>query len=213
MKIWQNMELKYITYSEQLCKKLAKLGFTRKGKGTFLRRSNGFEQTLGYGHSARIPHTRDYYIMVGLECLELAKLGMDLGVYTAGVWGVTIGQLTPRNNFQEWHVENSASEEDVRDVVSEMVNLIETYAVPFLDKHSDINEVLYEIEEGNKFFISNRDYNLPLIYYMIGKKDYAISYLISEMERKESECRFSPYGRIYNQYKDFASKLMARIEQ
>ena len=85
MKIWQNMELKYITYSEQLCKKLAKLGFTRKGKGTFLRRSNGFEQTLGYGHSARIPHTRDYYIMVGLECLELAKLGMDLGVYTAGV--------------------------------------------------------------------------------------------------------------------------------
>ena len=213
MKIWQNMELKYITYSEQLCKKLAKLGFTRKGIGTFLRRSNGFEQTLGYGHSAHIPHTRDYYIMVGLECLELAKLGMDLGVYTAGVWGVTIGQLTPRNNFQEWHVENSASEEDVRDVVSEMVNLIETYAVPFLDKHSDINEVLYEIEEGNNFFIGDRDYNLPLIYYMIGKKDYAISYLISEMERKESECRFSPYGRIYNQYKDFASKLMARIEQ
>lgn len=207
------MELKYITYSEQLCKKLAKLGFTRKGKGVFLRRSNGFEQTLGYGHSARIPHTRDYYIMVGLQCLELAKLGMDLGVYTAGVWGVTIGQLTPRNNFQEWHVENSASEEDVRDVVSEMVNLIETYAVPFLDKHSDINEVLYEIEEGNKFFIGDRDYNLPLIYYMIGKKDYAISYLISEMERKESECRFSPYGRIYNQYKDFASKLMAHIKQ
>ena len=207
------MELKYITYSEQLCKKLALLGFVRKGKGIFLRRSNGFEQTLGYGHSARIPHTRDYYIMVGLECLELAKLGMDLGVYTAGAWGVTIGQLTPRNNFQEWHVENSASEEDVRDVVSEMVNLIETYAVPFLDKHSDINEVLYEIEEGNNFFISNRDYNLPLIYYMIGKKDYAISCLISEMERKESECRFSPYERIYNQYKDFASKLMAHIKQ
>lgn len=221
------MELKYITYSELLCNKLASLGFKRKGKDKFIRTLSGFVHSIGFCHSSSIPHFRSYYIMIGLSYPKLEDLAMDLGVYYAGAWGVTIGQLTPKNNFQQWLVENSATEEDVRDTVIEMLNLIETYAIPFLDKYSDINEILFELEEGNRFI--PRHYDLPLIYYMLGEKENAISYVNQELIRKESKAKRShegnsfdpsnnniretPLDREYNEYKEFADKLMARIKQ
>lgn len=221
------MGLKYITFSELLREKLALLGFKRKGKDEFLREVNGFVHSIGFCHSSSIPHFRSYYIMIGLSYPKLEDLAMDLGVYYAGAWGVTIGQLTPKNNFQQWLVENSATEEDVRDTVIEMLNLIETYAIPFLDKYSDINEILFELEEGNRFI--PRHYDLPLIYYMLGEKENAISYVNQELIRKESKAKRShegnsfdpsnnniretPLDREYNEYKEFADKLMARIKQ
>ena len=108
-----------------------------------------------------------------------------------------------------------------------MLNLIETYAIPFLDKYSDINEILFELEEGNRFI--PRHYDLPLIYYMLGEKENAISYVNQELIRKESKAKRShegnsfdpsnnniretPLDREYNEYKEFADKLMARIKQ
>lgn len=222
------MEHKYITYNELLCSKLALLGFKRKGKSEFLREVNGFIHSIGYCHSARIPHSRDYYIMVALYYPELQNLGMDLGVYTAGAWGVTIGQLTPKNNFQEWHVENSATEENVRDTIIDMVNLIEAYAVPFLNKYSNINEILFELEEGTRLVPRNAGYNLPLLYFLIGEKENAISYINQELIKKESKAERShegnpfeprnnniipetPLDREYNEYKEFAKKFLERM--
>jgi len=223
------MELKYITYSELLREKLALLGFKRKGKDEFLREVNGFVHSIGFCHSSSIPHFRSYYIMIGLSYPKLEDLAMDLGVYYAGAWGVNIGQLTPKNNFQQWLVENSATEEDVRDTVIDMVNLIEAYAVPFLNKYSDINEFLFELEEGSRLVPRNAGYNLPLLYYMLGEKENAISYINQELIRKESEAKRShednpfepnnnniretPLDREYNEYKEFAEKLKKRIEQ
>lgn len=221
------MELKYITYSELLCNKLASLGFKRKGKDKFIRTLSGFIQSIGFCHSSPIPHFRNYYIVVGLSYPEMEDIALDLGVYTAGEWRFTIGHLTPQNNFLQWKINNSAIEEDVRDTVIEMLNLIETYAIPFLDKYSDINEILFELEEGNRFI--PRHYDLPLIYYMLGEKENAISYVNQELIRKESKAKRShegnsfdpsnnniretPLDREYNEYKEFADKLMARIKQ
>jgi hypothetical protein len=165
--------------------------------------------------------------MIGLTYPKLENLAMELGIYTAGAWGITIGQLTPKNNFQQWLVSNSATEEDVRDTVIDMVNLIETYAVPFLNKYSDIHEVLFELEEGKRFL--PRHYDLPLIYYTLGENENAISYIKQELIRKESRVRRShegnpfelknndiretPLDREYNEYKEFAKNLIARIKQ
>lgn len=224
------MELKYITFSELLREKLALLGFKRKGKDEFLREVNGFVHSIGFCHSSSIPHFRSYYIMIGLSYPKLEDLAMDLGVYYAGAWGVTIGQLTPKNNFQQWLVENSATEEDVRDTVIDMVNLIEAYAVPFLNKYSDINEILFELEEGNRLVPRYAGYNLPLLYYMLGEKENAISYINQELTKKESQAKRShegnplelphnnsicetPLDREYNEYKEFVKRFMDRIKQ
>ena len=156
-------------------------------------------------------------------------MSLDLGVYYAGAWGVTIGQLTPKNNFQQWLVENSATEEDVRDTVIDMVNLIEAYAVPFLNKYSDINEILFELEEGNRLVPRYAGYNLPLLHYMLGEKENAISYINQELTKKESQAKRShegnsfdpsnnniretPLDREYNEYKEFVKRFMDRIKQ
>ncbi len=222
------MELKYITYSELLCRELTHIGFKRKKRDEFVKKYNGFIQMINFCHSSRIPGCREYYIIAGLAYPELEKMGMDLGVYTAGAWGMNIGYFTPQNSFIEWHVENSASEDDVREVVNDMVNLIKTYAVPFLDKYSDINEILFELEEGTKLVPHHSDYNLPLLYFMIGEKDNAISYMNKELKRKELKAFHNEYPieiqnridshnpaivREYKEYKDFSSKLLTRMGQ
>ena len=160
------MDLKYITYSELLCSKLALLGFKRKNRAEFIRKQNGFNQMISYCHSSRIPHVRDYYIIIGLYYPEVEKMGMDLDVYTTGAWGMNIGYLTPQKNFKEWRVENSASEDDIREVVNDMVNLIETYAVPFFDRYSEVNELIFELEVGTLLIPHLADYNLPLLYLL-----------------------------------------------
>ena len=224
------MDLKYITYSELLCSKLALLGFKRKNRAEFIRKQNGFNQMISYCHSSRIPHVRDYYIIIGLYYPEVEKMGMDLDVYTTGAWGLNIGYLTPQKIFKEWRVENSASEDDIREVVNDMVNLIETYAVPFFDRYFDVNELIFELEVGTLLIPHHADYNLPLLYLLNGEKGNAISVLDRELKRKElifknsnKDCLpeaqdnnnsyVSPTEREYKAYKEFAEKLSARIEQ
>lgn len=223
------MELKYITQSQFLCDKLATLGFKRKNQSEFICKRNGFVQTLSFCHSTWQPHTRDYYIIVGLFFTELEQLAMSMGVFSAGGWGKNIGQLMPENNFKEWHVENSATEEDVQDIITEMLSLIETYAIPFLDKFSDINKLIYEIEEGNSLVPRHADYNLPLLYDIVGDRECAIRYINQELERKNHKAKISnlktsieqenksknyisPAEREYNSYKDFSNKFLKHIE-
>ena len=222
--------LKYITYSELLCSKLALVGFKRKKYYEFVRKHNSFIQTITFCHSALVSHFRDYYIIAGLYYPELEKMAMNLDVYTAGAWGMNIGYLTPQKHFKEWRVKKSASEDDVREVVIDMTNYIGRYAVTFLNKYSDINELIFELGVGNLIIPHHADYNLPLLYVMTGEKEQAISYLYRELERKEMivkkskrDCPveaqndnssfISPVEKEYNEYKEFADKLLKRIGQ
>lgn len=222
------MELKYITYSELLREKLAILGFKRKNKSDFIREYNGFVHTLSFCHSSYIPHTRDYHILVDFSYPEMVKLTRELGAYVGGAWTSNVGYLTPNNNFQQWVVPNSATEDDVSETVNDMIRLIETYAIPYLNKLSDVNALLLELEEGNSLVPRHADYNLPMLYYLIGDKDSAILYLNREVERKESIARRSHIpnplekqeksnietaeDREYIMYEDFCKKLLARME-
>lgn len=222
------MELKYITYSELLRERLALLGFKRKNKSDYIREYNGFSHILSFCHSSYIPHTKDYHILVVFSYPKMEKLARELEAYVGGAWASNVGYLTPNNNFQQWNVPNSATEDDVRDTVNDMLNLIETYAEPYLNRLSDANALLFELEEGNSLRPRHADYNLPLLYFLMGEKENAISYVNQELIRKESKAKRShegnpfdpnnnniretPLDREYNEYKEFAEKLMARME-
>ena len=73
-------------------------------------------------------------------------------------------------------------------------------------------------------------YNLPLLYYMLGEKENAISYINQELTKKESQAKRShecnplelphnnsicetPLDREYNEYKEFVKRFMDRIKQ
>ena len=222
------MAQKYITYNDFLYNKLSLLGFKRKGQHDFVKEHNGFIQTLSFQHAVSQSHSRDYTILVSIRNSLMEKIGHDTEVYFVGGWSVNIGYLTPCENYKEWFVENSAPNDVRQEIIDDIISNIETYAIPFLNKYSDIKELIHGIEEGNRFLSFHSGYKLPILYYLNGEYDLAISYMNEELKRKsrkaakvEDDYPFellkrdersnTPQQREYDDYKEFVDKVKSLI--
>lgn len=222
------MTQKYITYNDFLYNKLSLLGFKRKGQHDFVKEHNGFIQTLSFQHAVSQSHSRDYTILVSIRNSLMEKIGHDTEVYFVGGWSVNIGYLTPCENYKEWFVENSAPNDVRQEIIDDIISNIETYAIPFLNKYSDIKELIHGIEEGNRFLSFHSGYKLPILYYLNGEYDFAISYMNEELKRKsrkaakvEDDYPFellkrdersnTPQQREYDDYKEFVDKVKSLI--
>ena len=222
------MAQKYITYNDFLYNKLSLLGFKRKGQHDFVKEHNGFIQTLSFQHAVSQSHSRDYTILVSIRNSLMEKIGHDTEVYFVGGWSVNIGYLTPCENYKEWFVENSAPNDVRQEIIDDIISNIETYAIPFLNKYSDIKELIHGIEEGNRFLSFHSGYKLPILYYLNGEYDFAISYMNEELKRKsrkaakvEDDYPFellkrdersnTPQQREYDDYKEFVDKVKSLI--
>ena len=222
------MAQKYITYNDFLCNKLSLLGFKRKGQHDFIRKCDDFTQTLSFQHAVSQSHSRDYTILVSIRNSQMEKIGHDTEVYFGGGWSVNIGYLTPCENYKEWFVENSASDNVRNEIIADMISDIETYAIPFLNKYSDIKELIHGIEEGNRFLSFQSEYKLPILYYLNGECDLAILYMNEALKRKstkaakvdddyprelleKNERNNTPQQREYDDYKEFVDKVKSLI--
>ena len=222
------MAQKYITYNDFLCNKLSLLGFKRKGQHDFIRKCDDFTQTLSFQHAVSQSHSRDYTILVSIRNSQMEKIGHDTEVYFVGGWSVNIGYLTPCENYKEWFVENSASDNVRNEIIADMISDIETYAIPFLNKYSDIKELIHGIEEGNRFLSFQSEYKLPILYYLNGECDLAILYMNEALKRKstkaakvdddyprelleKNERNNTPQQRELDNYKEFVDKVKALI--
>lgn len=222
------MAQKYITYNDFLCNKLSLLGFKRKGQHDFVKEHNGFIQTLSFQHAVSQSHSRDYTILVSIRNSQMEKIGHDTEVYFVGGWSVNIGYLTPCENYKEWFVENSAPNDVRQEIIDDIISNIETYAIPFLNKYSDIKELIHGIEEGNRFLSFQSEYKLPILYYLNGEYDLTVAHMNEELKRKsmkaakvdddypyellEKDERINtPQQRELENYKAFVDKVKALI--
>lgn len=222
------MAQKYITYNDFLCNKLSLLGFKRKGQHDFIRKCDDFTQTLSFQHAVSQSHSRDYTILVSIRNSLMEKIGHDTEVYFVGGWSVNIGYLTPCENYKEWFVENSAPNDVRNEIIADMISDIETYAIPFLNKYSDIKELIHGIEEGNRFLSFQSEYKLPILYYLNGEYDLTVAHMNEELKRKsmkaakvEDDYPFellkrdersnTPQQREYDDYKEFVDKVKSLI--
>ena len=222
------MAQKYITYNDFLCNKLSLLGFKRKGQYDFVKEHNGFIQTLSFQHAVSQSHSRDYTILVSIRNSQMEKIGHDTEVYFVGGWSVNIGYLTPCENYKEWFVENSAPNDVRQEIIDDIISNIETYAIPFLNKYSDIKELIHGIEEGNRFLSFQSEYKLPILYYLYGEYDLAVAYMNEALKRKstkaakvdddyprelleKNERNNTPQQRELDNYKEFVDKVKALI--
>lgn len=222
------MAQKYITYNDFLCNKLSLLGFKRKGQHDFVKEHNGFIQTLSFQHAVSQSHSRDYTILVSIRNSQMEKIGHDTEVYFVGGWSVNIGYLTPCENYKEWFVENSAPNDVRQEIIDDIISNIETYAIPFLNKYSDIKELIHGIEEGNRFLSFQSEYKLPILYYLNGEYDLTVAHMNEELKRKsmkaakvdddypyellEKDERINtPQQREYDDYKEFVDKVKSLI--
>ena len=222
------MAQKYITYNDFLCNKLSLLGFKRKGQHDFVKEHNDFIQTLSFQHAVTQSHSRDYTILVSIRNFQMEKIGHDTEVYFVGGWSVNIGYLTPCENYKEWFVENSAPNDVRQEIIDDVISNIETYAIPFLNKYSDIKELIHGIEEGNRFLSFQSEYKLPILYFLNGECDLAIAYMNEALKRKstkaakvdddyprelleKNERNNTPQQRELDNYKEFVDKVKALI--
>ena len=222
------MAQKYITYNDFLCNKLSLLGFKRKGQYDFVKEHNGFIQTLSFQHAVSQSHSRDYTILVSIRNSLMEKIGHDTEVYFGGGWSVNIGYLTPCENYKEWFVENSAPNDVRQEIIDDIISNIETYAIPFLNKYSDIKKLIHGIEEGNRFLSFQSEYKLPILYYLNGECDLAILYMNEALKRKstkaakvdddyprelleKNERNNTPQQRELDNYKEFVDKVKSLI--
>ena len=222
------MAQKYITYNDFLCNKLSLLGFKRKGQHDFVKEHNDFIQTLSFIHAVSQSHSRDYTILVSIRNSQMEKIGHDTEVYFVGGWSVNIGYLTPCENYKEWFVENSAPNDVRQEIIDDIISNIETYAIPFLNKYSDIKELIHGIEEGNRFLSFQSEYKLPILYYLNGEYDLTVAHMNEELKRKsmkaakvdddypyellEKDERINtPQQRELENYKAFVDKVKALI--
>ena len=222
------MAQKYITYNDFLCNKLSLLGFKRKGQHDFIRKCDDFTQTLSFQHAVSQSHSRDYTILVSIRNSLMEKIGHDTEVYFGGGWSVNIGYLTPCENYKEWFVENSAPNDVCQEIIDDIISNIETYAIPFLNKYSDIKELIHGIEEGNRFLSFQSEYKLPILYYLNGEYDLAVAYMNEALKRKstkaakvdddyprelleKNERSNTPQQREYDDYKEFVDKVKSLI--
>ena len=222
------MAQKYITYNDFLCNKLLLLGFKRKGQHDFIRKCDDFTQTLSFQHAVSQSHSRDYTILVSIRNSLMEKIGHDTEVYFVGGWSVNIGYLTPCENYKEWFVENSAPNDVCQEIIDDIISNIETYAIPFLNKYSDIKELIHGIEEGNRFLSFQSEYKLPILYYLNGECDLAILYMNEALKRKstkaakvdddyprelleKNERSNTPQQRELDNYKEYVDKVKSLI--
>lgn len=222
------MAQKYITYNDFLYNKLSLLGFKRKGQHDFVKEHNGFIQTLSFQHAVSQSHSRDYTILVSIRNSQMEKIGHDTEVYFVGGWSVNIGYLTPCENYKEWFVENSAPNDVRQEIIDDIISNIETYAIPFLNKYSDIKELIHGIEEGNRFLSFQSEYKLPILYYLNGEYDLTVAHMNEELKRKSmkaakvedyypfellkrDERSNTPQQRELENYKAFVDKVKALI--
>lgn len=224
------MRYDYITNYDSLKKRLADIGFARKNKHRFSCKANGVIQSIDFIHSVPYPKAKDYNIMISIEYPEAIRIGRELDVFTVGVIGANIGYLSPLNSYKVWRMSETDEEKLILSVIDEMLAYVEKYAIPFLKKYSILDETIHEIEVGNRLFLPGADYNLPIFYLLNGEKDFILSCLNREVQKKEAQIQkvhddypftlsniqmdsSTPEYRAYKEYKTFVEKIKKYIEQ
>ncbi|MBR3718122.1 MAG: hypothetical protein IKN19_09175 [Bacteroidaceae bacterium] len=220
---------KYITCYEPLNNGLKDMGFRPNGKYRFLREYNQCIQELDFGHANYGPVKYfGFTICVGYP--EVQKLGKELEAFSVGIIGTNIGYVTPKKSYKDWRIDASSPdvEETIQKAAKEMLEDIECYALPFMNRLSSIKVLISEIEKGNHLVTMESDYQLPILYYLNGEKDLALSYLKNELKRKESvsqrnysdfpfadvitEKPSSSVDRFLKAYQDFAERFIEKIK-
>lgn len=224
------MKYDYITKYEHLNSGLSRYQFVRKNKNHFSRETDDCILSIDFIHSVPMPKVRDYNIMVSVKYPKAVWVAHELDVFTVGTIGANIGYLSPLETYKVWRVADIDEEKHIFTIIDEMLIFIEKYALPFFKKYSILDNVIHEIEVGNRLFTPGSDYNLPIFYLLNGEKDFILSCLNREVQKKEAQIRkvhddypftlsniqmdsSTPEYRAYKEYKTFVEKIKKYIEQ
>jgi len=210
----------YITYNELLNQRFNAIGFRRKNRETFVKKKGNAVQELLFGHATYyMHHVRFYDLSYCLDFPIIEKFAKVLGVdYTPMINNVFF--LIPgQTSFKDWRVDVSDNEDFINKTVNDICQEVEKYAVPFLDKYSDL-DVLLDAMEKEQISPDSYDYvRFPAIAYcMLGNYDKAIEQLhkkkqyILNKKDKISEINFEKMTKSFTEFENAINKYITESQ-
>jgi len=196
------MKRKYITYDERLNTRLENIGFKRKNQNTFVKNCGNIVHKLLFSHSSHHEHGVKYYtIGMMVEFLDIEKLSKEIGVIRTKGWILNIGHILDIPSYYTWRLTETDPDERITEIVESMYDMIKTYALPFMNRYSNIETLLWEYEFGNLYLTKKIFLDRILVcmmYQVLGQTEKALQFIeLTIMERKEWEATGHIKGRRY----------------
>ena len=176
------LNMKYLTYNVNLNTKLESLGFKRKGRSYFYKKTDDSILEIAFSHSSKgEPHVKYYYITIMFSFPKVTTIANDIDFPIVYGFSRHLGHIIPANRFIEWRIPDDDTEEHVMKVTDEMYYLIKTYAMPYFDKYCRIDDVIRDFENDVFPFFLNPQ-TIPVLYYIKGQKDKALQYMDNHLK-------------------------------
>ncbi len=154
------------------------LGFKARGKEKFVRKRGRLEQhvTLSVRRDRGTAYVAPF---VGFKFPDLQKASAQLegteprpGWYTSSL---SLGLLTPKGHYAEWAL---PAEEGAASLASTVLDLITTYAVPYWDRYSTLDDLVKHFAAGDPVLCrGDWHWKCAAAYVLLGRPGEAVECL------------------------------------
>jgi hypothetical protein len=166
---------------------IERLGFRRK-KDRFILEIN--DETIGWVCLDRVPYRGqgafDLDPMIAIINRTIEQLickfeGREYNESQTATAIKNIGYMMPERSFKTYLFYETLSHEEIKALVKDMVDTIAKYAVPWMRRLSDREELMRGLEKERISLNLARRYTLPVLYLLLGRKEQAIEYGKSQL--------------------------------
>ncbi len=189
--------------------RLSEYGFEHKKNNNYVRVVNSnVLQIIGFTYSSHSEkHVTYINPVIGLLYKDIDALMVTLTGWgnrmstLSPIVGSPIGFLMPERTFIEWRF---AKGKPVDKEVNKMGDVIIKYGLPYLDRLSDKDNMIYEMEINGGTMC---DYILPMEYYLRGNKDRACSFIDEVIKRRTLDFPLEEYKSMQAIYGEDAIQI------
>jgi len=186
---------KYISYNQKIIDHLAARGFKRKNMNFFVRKINeDITQSIIFGHSTQgRAHAKYYDVRASIELPKVLKTAkeLDIPISRVALFSSNIGELMNPSTYLEWLVTEDSSESYDNGVVDSILEHIDRYAIPLLDKFCTVSSIVEGIKKRGRLYRISDDMHACIALLLYGeKKDF-----FWFVEQRSYEMQFSIYDQ------------------
>lgn len=112
-----------------------------------------------------------------------------------------VGYITPEANYLQW-IFDPALPELTGPEIEKIIRAIGKYGLAFMHEHTTLDSIITELEA--KHFTTNevRQYRLPVIYLLAGRREKALWFVNQELEKMRTRT-----DAVATTYRNFAQRL------
>ncbi len=178
----------YKILSDLFARPLADLGFSKSEGLAFIRDRGHCLEDISFG--GRLNHLNQfcYSFGVGVRFESVEKLLRPERSQFCSTFGCGVHLLRPSRDYTEWTISDEDKEFDL--VTKAVIEDVQKYALPFLQRFSDMNELKCVLESDDSkewltFTSEQRLETLAALRFVLGHKEDALKTIEEALKERE----------------------------